>query len=98
MSMKFNYQQIMQQAQNLEQMANDLSGKTKSKLTGVKDNLTAAWTGNSGKNFIKFISDAESDLDAKAKYLRGVADYLKKSAKKLKQAEEAAKSSARGIS
>ena len=98
MSMKFNYQQIMQQAQNLEQMASDLSGKTKSKLTGVKDNLNAAWTGNSGKNFIKFISDAESDLDAKAKYLRGVADYLKKSAKKLKQAEEAAKRSARGIS
>ena len=98
MSTKFNYQQIMQQAQNLEQMASDMSGKTKSKLTGVKENLSAAWTGDSGKNFLKFISDAEADLDAKAKYLRGVADYLKKSAKKLKAAEEAAKRSARGIS
>ena len=97
MAIKFNYQQTIQQAQNLEQMASDLSGKTKGKLTGVKDNLNAAWTGNSGKAFIKFITDAESDLDAKAKYLRGVADYLKKAAKKIKEAEEAAKDAASGI-
>ncbi len=97
MAIKFNYQQTIQQAQKLEQMASDLSGKTKGKLTGVKDNLNAAWTGNSGKNFVKFLSNAESDLDAKAKYLRGVADYLKKAAKKIKEAEEAAEASASGI-
>lgn len=97
MAIKFNYQQTIQQAQNLEQMASDLSGKTKGKLTGVKDNLNAAWTGNSGKAFIKFITDAESDLDAKAKYLRGVSDYLRKAAKKIKEAEEAAKAAASGI-
>jgi hypothetical protein len=44
------------------------------------------------------ISDAERDLDTKAKYLRGVADYLKKAAKKIKEAEDAAKASASGIS
>ncbi|MCR4786991.1 MAG: WXG100 family type VII secretion target [Lachnospiraceae bacterium] len=98
MAIKFNYQQTIQQAQNLEQMASDLSGKTKSKLSGVKDNLNAAWTGNSSKGFIKFLTDAESDLDAKAKYLRGVSDYLKKAAKKIKEAEEAAKAAASGIS
>ena len=98
MAIKFNYQQTMQQAQNLERMASDLTGKTKTKLTGVKDTLTAAWTGNSGKAFVKFLADAEADLDAKARYLKGVADYLKKSANKIKQAEDAAKSSAAGIS
>ena len=97
MAIKFNYQQTVQQAQALEQMASDLSGKTKSKITGVKDNLNAAWTGNSGKAFIKFIGDCETDLDAKAKYLRGVADYLKQAAKKIKEAEDAAKASAGGI-
>ena len=69
MAIKFNYQQTIQQAQKLEQMASDLSGKTKGKVSGVKDTLSAAWTGNSGKNFVKFLSEAESDLDAKAKYL-----------------------------
>lgn len=98
MAIKFNYQETMQQAQHLEQMASDLSGKTKSKLSGVRENLSAAWTGDSGKAFIKFISDAEGDLDTKAKYLRGVADYLKKAAKKIKEAEDAAKASASGIS
>ena len=98
MAIKFNYQQTIQQAQQLEQMASDLSGKTKGKLNGVKDNLSAAWTGNAGKNFIKFLGDAESDLDAKAKYLRGVAEYLKKAAKKIKEAEEAAQASASSIS
>ena len=93
MAIKFNYQQTMQQAGQLEQLASDLTGKTKGKLSGVKDNLSAAWTGNSGKNFVKFLGEAESDLDAKAKYLRGVADYLKKAAKKIKEAEEAAKAS-----
>lgn len=98
MAIKFNYQQTIQQAQALEQMASDLSGKTKSKLSGVRENLNAAWTGDSGKAFIKFLTEAESDLDAKAKYLRGVADYLKKAAKKIKEAEEAAAASAAGIS
>lgn len=97
MAIKFNYQQTIQQAQKLEQMASDLSGKTKGKISGVKDTLCAAWTGNSGKNFVKFLGEAESDLDAKAKYLRGVADYLKKTAKKIKEAEEAAEASANGI-
>ena len=98
MAIKFNYQQTIQQAQNLERMATDLSSKTKSKVTGVKDNLTAAWTGNTGKAFIKFLADVEQDLDAKARYLKGVADYLKKSAKKIKAAEDAAKASAAKIS
>lgn len=97
MAIKFNYQQTIQQAQKLEQMASDISGKTKGKLSSVKENLSAAWTGNSGENFVKFLTDAESDLDAKAKYLRGVADYLKKAAKKIKEAEEAAEASASGI-
>ena len=97
MAIKFNYQQTIQQAQKLEQMASDLSGKTKGKVSGVKDTLSAAWTGNSGKNFVKFLSEAESDLDDKAKYLRGVADYLKKAAKQIKEAEEAAEASANGI-
>ena len=69
-----------------------------SKLAGVRDNLSAAWTGDSGKSFLKFLNSAESDLDAKAKYLRGVSDYLKKAAKKMKEADEAAKASASSIS
>ena len=58
MAIKFNYQQTIQQAQQLEQMASDMSGKTKGKISGVKDNLSAAWTGNAGKSFVKFLSDA----------------------------------------
>ncbi|SEM28509.1 WXG100 family type VII secretion target [Butyrivibrio sp. ob235] len=96
--MKFNYQQTMQQAQNLEQLASDLRSKTKPAIGGVKDNLNAAWTGDSGKAFIRFLGEVESDMDAKAKYLKNVSDYLKKTAKKIKQAEEAAKRSAAGIS
>ena len=97
MAIKFNYQETIQQAQKLEQMASDLSGKTKGKVSGVRENLNAAWTGNAGKGFIQFLSQAESDLDAKAKYLRGVADYLKKAAKKIKEAEEASEASASGF-
>jgi len=96
--MKFNYQQTIQQAQNLEQLALDLTSKTKPQLDGVKDNLNAAWTGDSGKAFIKFLGEVESDMDKKSKYLKSVSDYLKKTAKKIKQAEEAAKQSAAGIS
>lgn len=98
MSVKFNYQQTMQQAQALEQLASELGGMTKQKVVSVRTDLSAAWTGNSGKSFIKFMSDAEADLDAKTKYLRSIADYLKKSAKKMKDAEDAAKASASGIS
>lgn len=94
MAIKFNYQETIEQARKLEEMASDLSGKTKGKISSIRDNLSAAWTGNSGKNFVKFLSNAETDLDAKAKYLRGVADYLKKAAKKIKEAEESAKASA----
>ena len=96
--MKFNYQKTMQQAQNLEHLAADLTNRTKPAIGGVKDNLNAAWTGDSGKAFIRFLGEVENDMDAKAKYLKNMADYLKKTAKKIKQAEEAAKQSAAGIS
>jgi len=95
MAIKFNYQQTVEQARKLEEMASSLSGKTKQKLSGARDILNAAWTGNSGKSFVKFLTEAESDMDAKAKYLRGVSDYLKKTAKKIKEAEEAAQASAK---
>ena len=97
-AIKFNYQQTMAQAQALDNMAEDLSGRTKQKITTSKENLKAAWTGNTGKTFVGFLEDTEKDLDAKARYLREVAAYLRKAAETMQQAENSAKSSASKIS
>lgn len=95
---KFDYKKTMAQAQELDNMAEDLTGRTKQKITTAKDNIKAAWTGNTGKSFANFLEETEKDLDAKAKYLREVAAYLRKAADAMEQAENAAKNSASRIS
>ncbi len=95
---KFDYKQTMAQAQAIDNMAEDLTGRTKQKITTVKENTKAAWTGNTGKSFIHIMEETEKDLDAKARYLREVAAYLRKAADTMEQAENAAKSSAAKIS
>lgn len=96
-AIKFNYNQTMNQAKQLEELASDMQNGCMKKMTEIAGNIEAAWTGNAAKAYVKYIRGVQDDLGKKAKYLRDTAEFLKTAAKKMQAAEAAAKQSAQNI-
>jgi WXG100 family type VII secretion target len=97
MAIKFDYNQTVNQAKQLDELANDMQNQTIKKMNEIIGNIEAAWTGNSAKAYLKYIRGVQDDLTKKAKYLRDTADFLRNAAKKLQAADAAAKASAANI-
>jgi WXG100 family type VII secretion target len=97
MAIKFDYNQTVNQAKQLDELANDIQNQTIKKMTEIVGNIEAAWTGNSAKTYLKYIRGVQDDLTKKAKYLRDTAEFLRNAAKKMQAADAAAKSAAANI-
>ena len=97
MAIKFDYNQTVQQAKLLDDLANDMTNKAVKKMNTVIDNLEAGWSGKSAQKYINFVADKRSGMETQAKYLRDVADFLRKAAKQMKEAEDQAKAAAQNI-
>lgn len=97
MAVTFNYNQTIEQAKLLDELANDMQSQCCKALSGVGENVEAAWSGESAKAYLKHIRGVETDMQNKAKYLREVAEFLRSAAKKIRAAEEAAKQAANRI-
>lgn len=96
-AIKFDYNQTMNQAKALEELANDMQNKCVKKMTEITGNIEAAWTGNAAKTYLKYIRGVQEDLGKKAKYLRDTAEFLRNAAKKMQAADAAAKQAAGNI-
>lgn len=97
MAFKFDYNQTIQQAKQLDEVASQMQNGVIKKLEEVCDNIEAAWTGDAGKAYLKYMQQLRSDLQKKAKYLRDTADFLRSTAKKMRAAEAEAKAAAQKI-
>ena len=97
MAYKFDYQQTIQQAKLLDELAQDMQNSSIKKLDEVCENIDAAWSGDAGKAYLKYMRGVQGDLQKKAKYIRDVADFLRTAAKKMQAAEAAAKMKAQNI-
>lgn len=97
MAIKFDYNQTVNQAKQLEELANDMQNQCIKKMTEITGNIEAAWTGNAAKAYLKYIRGVQDDLSKKAKYLRDTAEFLRSAAKKMQAADAAAKQSAQSI-
>jgi WXG100 family type VII secretion target len=97
MAIKFDYNQTVNQAKQLDELANDMQNQTIKKMTEIIGNIEAAWTGNASKAYLKYIRGVQDDLTKKAKYLRDTADFLRTAAKKMQAADAAAKAAAANI-
>jgi WXG100 family type VII secretion target len=97
MAIKFDYNQTVNQAKLLDELANDISNQAIKKMTEIIGNIEAAWTGNAAKAYLKYIRGVQDDITRKAKYLRDTANFLRSAAKKMQAADAAAKASAQNI-
>lgn len=91
MAIRFDYNKTMQQAKLLEELAADMQTQAVKPLQEVAGNVEAAWTGDAGKAFNRYLTGVQGDLLRKAKYLKETAEFLRSAAKTMQQAEEQAK-------
>ncbi len=97
MAITFDYNQTVQQARLLDELAADLGSQAVTKLSTIHENVSAAWTGDAAKVYLRHIKGVQDDLTAKAKYLRDTAEFLRDAAKRIRAADAAATQAAQKI-
>lgn len=97
MAIKFNYQETMNQAKKLDELAGDMQNQCCKKMSEICENIGAAWTGQASSNYCKHMAGVRDDLQKKAKYLRDLAEFLRGAAKKIQAADAAAKQATQQI-
>lgn len=97
MAIQFDYNQTMNQAKLLEELAADLQNHCVRKLDSVYENVDAAWSGQAAEVYLTYIRGVQEDLGKKAKYLRDTAEFLRTAANKMKAADAAARQSAQRV-
>ncbi len=97
MATKFDYNQTVAQAKQLDEIANDMQNQCCKKMGDIYENIDAAWSGQAANVFKKYVSGVRDDLLKKAKYLRDTAEFLRSAAKKMQAADAAAKQAAQNI-
>jgi uncharacterized protein YukE len=97
MATKFDYNQTVAQAKQLDEIANDMQNQCCKKMGEIYENIDAAWGGQAANTYKKYLSGVRDDLLKKAKYLRDTAEFLRSAAKKMQAADAAAKQAAQSI-
>jgi uncharacterized protein YukE len=97
MATKFDYNQTIAQAKQLDEIANDMQNQACKKIAEICENIDASWSGQAAAVYKKYIGGVRDDLLKKAKYLRDVAEFLRSAAKKMQAADSAAKQAAQSI-
>jgi uncharacterized protein YukE len=97
MATKFDYNQTIAQAKQLDEIANDMQNQCCKKMGEIYENIDAAWGGQAANIYKKYVSGVRDDLLKKAKYLRDTAEFLRTAAKKMQAADSAAKQAAQNI-
>lgn len=97
MAIMFDYNQTIQQAKLLDELAADMQSQSVKKLDEICQNLEAAWSGDAGKAYLRFMRGVQEDIQKKAKYLKDTEEFLRTAAKKMQAADAQAKAAAQKI-
>ncbi len=96
-AISFNYDLTIQQANELNEIGNQLLNTSVKALNEINGNVDAAWTGDNATIYKKYLVNLMDDLTQKAKYMTQASEALISAAKKIKQAEDIAKQSSQQI-
>lgn len=97
MAIRFNYNETMAQAKLLDELANDISNQCCKKLGEIGESLEASWSGEAANQYKKYVGGVREDLLKKARYIRDTAEFLRNTAKKMREADAAAKQAAQNV-
>ena len=97
MKFEFNYAQTIQQAKELDKIATEMQNGSIKKLNEICENIEAAWGGEAGKAYLRYMRSVQENLQKKANYIKETAEFLRNTAKKMQQADAQAKAASRKI-
>ena len=96
-TIQIEFQQVAQQAQKLEQCANDLM-KVRHQLQELMNDLHCGWEGESADMYLQKCSELSDKINTSAKNLDKTANVIERSARAYRDAELAAIKIAEAIS
>ena len=97
MAIKFDYNQTIAQAKQLDELASDIKNQCCKKADEICEDIEAAWSGQAAKTYRKHVSGVRDDMLKKVKYIQDTAEFLRNAAKKIQMADSIAKGAAQKI-
>ena len=84
---RFDFQNAMQQAQKLDELANDIDRRVANKMDETAQNVHAAWKGDSATLYIGKTQELRQQVQQTAKTLRDTAEDIRRIARRIYEAE-----------
>lgn len=87
---EFDFNLARAQADRLEEIACELAGLSSNKFSGTLQNVSVNWKGENATQYINKGSKLQSQMTATAEELKSIADDLRRTSKRIYNAEMAA--------
>lgn len=84
---RFDFQNAMQQAQKLDELANDIDRRVANKLDETVQSVHAAWKGDSATLYIGKTQELRRQVQQTARTLRDTAEDIRRIARRIYEAE-----------
>lgn len=91
-----NYKRTIEMANELDEMARELTSIAKRDFEGIMVGLSLSWKGENAERFIRKCSSVEEEMLETAKQLQGIVEELRADASKMKATQEAKAKQAAG--
>jgi len=89
--LNFNYNQAINQANQINTIAIDMLSVANKELQSSIDSLGASWQGEASQQFIEYCAITQDDIRAQSESLKNLAERMKEVARIIKEAEDRAR-------
>ena len=86
----FNYTKAMNQASQVDTVANDMLSVANKQMQNTLDSIGACWQGEASRQFIGYCATTQADMRAQASKLQDLAKRIREGARIIRDAEEKA--------
>lgn len=87
---EFDFDQAKKQAKRIDEIADDLSNLSKSKLENTLSTLSANWKGQNASNYLAKGGRLQGEINGTANELHSIASTIREIARRIYEAEMAA--------
>jgi len=88
--LNFNYNQAIDQARQIDNVANDMLNAANRQLQATLDSIGVCWQGDASRQFIGYCTTTQTYIRAESKKLQDLANRIREVAKIIREAEERA--------
>lgn len=89
---ELNYQDTINKSEQLIDLATDIKNICRDDMEDIKSTCNSVWKGDASEAYQKKFSQLQSKIEKRARNIENTANSMGKTARRLRQAEEIAKS------